>query len=153
MGGVPQISPRINIKRLPPLPQTSPFQYGGNTNDDLCQQHVDTDDEAREDDQDNAKKDASPDCTNEKKIQAKENKSDQKKRGHRKSGRKNDGGTTDKETDEGSEQDSKKKNQDSDVSFQEDADEEIDATENEEDWFEYIKRSTKEADENMKNTF
>ena len=58
-------------------------------------------------------------------------------------------GTTDKETDEGSEQDSKK-DQDSDVSFQEDADEEIDATENEEEWFEYIKRSTREADENMK---
>ena len=37
-----------------------------------------------------------------------------------------------------------------DVSFQEDEDEEIDATENEEDWIEYIKRSTKEADENMK---
>ena len=36
------------------------------------------------------------------------------------------------------------------MSFQEDADEEIDATENEEEWFEYIKRSTREADENMK---
>ena len=53
-----------------------------------------------------------------------------------------------KKTDEGSEQDSKK-DQDSDVSFQADADEEIDATENEEDWIEYIKRSTKEAEEHM----
>ena len=61
---------------------------------------------------------------------------------------KDEGGTTDKETEEGSEQDSKK-DQDSDVSFQEDADEEIDATEDEEDWVEYIKRSTKEADEHM----
>ena len=59
--------------------------------------------------------------------------------------------TTDKETEEGSEQDSKK-DQDSDVSLQEDADEEIDATENEEDWIEYIKRSTKEAEEHMENT-
>ena len=59
-----------------------------------------------------------------------------------------EGGTTDKETNEGSEQDSKK-DQDSDVSFQEDEDEEIDATENEEDWINYIKRSTKEADEHM----
>ena len=42
-----------------------------------------------------------------------------------------------------------KKDQDSDVSFQEDADEETDATENEEDWIEYIKRSTKEAEEHM----
>ena len=57
-------------------------------------------------------------------------------------------GTTDKETEEGSEQNSNK-DQDSDVSFQEEADEEIDATENEEDWIEYIKRSTKEAEEHM----
>ena len=61
---------------------------------------------------------------------------------------KEEGGTTDKETDECSEQDSKK-DRDSDVSFQEDADEEIDASENEEDWIEYIKRSTKEAEEHM----
>ena len=45
-----------------------------------------------------------------------------------------------------------KKDQDSDVSFQEDADEEIDATENEEDWIEYIKRGTKDAEEHMENT-
>ena len=56
--------------------------------------------------------------------------------------------TTDKETMEGSEQRSNK-DQDSDVSFQEEVDEEIDATENEEDWIEYIKRSTKEAEEQM----
>ena len=37
------------------------------------------------------------------------------------------------------------------MSFQEDTDEEIDATENEEDWIEYIKRSTKEAEEHMEN--
>ena len=55
---------------------------------------------------------------------------------------------TDKETEEGSEQNSNK-DQDSDVSFQEDADEEIDATENEEDWIEYIKRSTKEAEKHV----
>ena len=57
-------------------------------------------------------------------------------------------GTTDKETKEGSEQNSIK-DQDSDVSFQEEADEEIDATDNEEDWIEYIKRITKEAEEHM----
>ena len=71
-----------------------------------------------------------------------------KEEGTEKADRKAEEGTTDKETDEGSEQDSKK-DQDSDVSFQEDADEEIDATENEEDWIEYIKRSTKEAEEHM----
>ena len=41
------------------------------------------------------------------------------------------------------------KDQDSDVSFQEEIDEEVDSTENEEDWIEYIKRSTKEAEEHM----
>ena len=35
------------------------------------------------------------------------------------------------------------------MSFQEDADEEIDATENEEDWIDYIRRSTNEAEEHM----
>ena len=57
---------------------------------------------------------------------------------------------TDKETEEGSDQDSNK-DQDSDVSFQEEIDEAIDSTEKEEDWIEYIKRSTKEAEEHMKN--
>ena len=57
-------------------------------------------------------------------------------------------GTTDKQTEEGSEQNSNK-DQDSDVSIQEDADEEIDATDYEEDWIEYIKRSAKEAEEHM----
>ena len=56
---------------------------------------------------------------------------------------------TDKETEEGPDQNSDK-DQDSDVSFQEDDEEEIDSTEKEEDWIEYIKRSTKEAEEHMK---
>ena len=56
---------------------------------------------------------------------------------------------TDKETEEGSDQNSDK-DQDSNVSFQEDKDEAIDTTEKEEDWIEYIKRSTKEAEEHMK---
>ena len=55
---------------------------------------------------------------------------------------------TDKEIEEGSDQNSHK-DQDSDVSFQDEVDEEIDATENEQDWIEYIKRSTKEAKEHM----
>ena len=58
-------------------------------------------------------------------------------------------GMTDRETEEGSDQNSSK-DQDSDVSFQEDTEEEIDATEDEEDWIEYIKRSTREAEEHMK---
>ena len=56
----------------------------------------------------------------------------------------------DKETEEGSDHNSDK-DQDSDVTFQDDIDEEIDTTEKEEEWIEYIKRSTKEAEEYMKN--
>ena len=55
----------------------------------------------------------------------------------------------DKETEEGSDHNSDK-DQDSDVFFQEDVDEEIVTTEKEEEWIEYIKRSTKEAEEYMK---
>ena len=36
VGSVPQISTRIDIKRLPTLPQTSSFQYGDHSDDDLC---------------------------------------------------------------------------------------------------------------------
>ena len=56
---------------------------------------------------------------------------------------------TDKETEEGSDQNSNK-GQDSEVSFQEEIDEAIDSTEKEEDWIEYIKRSSKKAEEYMK---
>ena len=38
------------------------------------------------------------------------------------------------------------------MSFLDEIDEAIDATEKEEDWIEYIKRSTKEAEEHMKKT-
>ena len=58
---------------------------------------------------------------------------------------------TDEESEEGPDQNSNK-DQDSDVSFQDEVDEEIDATENEEDWIEYIKRSTKEAEEHKEKT-
>ena len=59
---------------------------------------------------------------------------------------------TDAETEEGSKQ-SSTCDQDSDVSFHEDTDEEIDKGEIEEkDRVEYIKRSTKEAEEHMMKT-
>ena len=55
---------------------------------------------------------------------------------------------SEKDTEDDSQQDSNK-DHDSEVSFQEEVDEGIDATENEEDWIELIKRSTKEAEEHM----
>ena len=104
--------------------------------------------ETRKDDQDCATKDASPYNTDQKNIQIEKSYSEQKMRAPKKLEEEDKEGTTDKETEEGSEQ-SSNKDQDSDVSFQEEADEEIGATENEEDWIAYIKRSTKEAEEHM----
>ena len=43
VGSVPQISPGIDVERLPPLPQTSPVQHVNNTDDDIRQWYVDTD--------------------------------------------------------------------------------------------------------------
>ena len=56
-----------------------------------------------------------------------------------------------RKTGECSEQNSNK-NQNSDVSFQEDEDEEIDKCEKEVDRIEFMERSTKEAEDHMKNT-
>ena len=81
MGSVPLILPRVDIEGLSPLPQTSPFQHGGNTDDDFCQQHVDIDVETREDDQDRATQDASPDCTDETKIQTEKMTANKKEEG------------------------------------------------------------------------
>ena len=109
---------------------------------------MDVNTETLKDDQDCAMKDAPPHRSNKEKIQIKKISS--------KEGEETDKyvdeeskGMTDRETEEGSDQNSNK-DQDSDVSFQEDIEEEIDATENEEDWIEYIKRSTKEAKEHLK---
>ena len=55
----------------------------------------------------------------------------------------------DKDIEEGSDQNSDQ-DQDNDVSFQEDIQEAIDTIEKEEDWIEYIKKSTKEAEDSMK---
>ena len=54
----------------------------------------------------------------------------------------------DKDTDDDLQEDSNK-DQDSEVSFHEEADEEIDDTEKEEDWVAFIKRSTEEAEQHM----
>ena len=53
------------------MPQTTSFQHGGHADIDLRKWNVDTHAETRKDDQDCATKNASPHCTDEKKIQAK----------------------------------------------------------------------------------
>ena len=50
VGSVPQISPITDLERLPPMSQTSPFQHGSNTDDDLCQWNGDINTKARNDD-------------------------------------------------------------------------------------------------------
>ena len=149
VGSVPQISPRTDHERLPTVPQTTSVQHGHHANADIRKWNVDVITKTRKDYQDRATKDASPHCTKKKKIQIDKQKrntrwdsgGDEKYEEEKKC-------ATDKETEEGSDQNSDK-DQDSDVSFQEEIDEEIDATEKEEDWIEYIKISTKEAEEHM----
>ena len=131
------------------MPQTTSFQYGHHANIELRKWNVDTTTKTLKNDQDHATKDASPHCSNKKKLQIKKRSSGQNSGGDEKVQRRRKKCATDKETEEGSDQNSDK-DQDSDVSFQEDIDEAIDTTEQEEDWIEYIKRSTKEAEEYMK---
>ena len=109
---------------------------------------MDTNTETRKDAQDCTTKDAPSHRPNEEKIRNKKRCIEQKGREIEKYAGEESRDMTDKETEEGSDQNSNK-DQDSDVSFQEDAEEEIDATENEEDRIEYIKRSTKEAEEHL----
>ena len=103
-------------------------------------------------DQDCATKDASPYRTDKKKIQIKKkDAADNKGEEIDKHADEENKYATDRETtEEGSDQNSQK-DQDCDVSFQEESGEAIDSTEKEEDWIEYIKRSTKEAEEHMIN--
>ena len=76
--------------------------------------------------------------------------SEQKRRGHRKEVKKAEEATTDKETDEGSEQDSKKIKIATCLSRKMPMKKST-PRKNEEDWIEYIRRSTKEAEEHMEN--
>ena len=46
VGSVPQISTGADLKRLSTVPQTSPFQYGHHSYDDLCKWHMDSHAEA-----------------------------------------------------------------------------------------------------------
>ena len=130
------------------MSQASPFQHGRHSYDDLCKWHMDSHTEARKNDQNSATKDASTYHTDKKKVQ-KEIFKQQKRRGARWK-KENNENLSDKETEEELQEDSNT-GQDSDVSFQEEADEEMDATDNEEEWVEFVKRSTKDAEEHMKN--
>ena len=131
------------------MPQTASFQHGHHANIDIRKWHLDIIAKTRKNDQDCATKDASPHYTNKKKIQIKKRDSGQHGGGDEKVRRRRKKCATDKETEEGSDQNSDK-DQDSDVSFQKDIDGAIDTTEQEEGWIEFIKRSTKEAEEHMK---
>ena len=68
VGSISQISSGIDLKRLPTVPQTSSFQHGHHSYDDLCKWHLDSYAEARTDDQESAKEDASPYYSDKKKI-------------------------------------------------------------------------------------
>ena len=69
VGSVPQVSSGADLKRLSTVSQTSPFQHGHHSYDDLCKWHMDSHAEARKNDQNSATKDASPYHSDKKKIQ------------------------------------------------------------------------------------
>ena len=100
----------------------------------------------RKNDQDRATKDASPHCTNKKKVQIEKMRPKKWKRRLRSKQMKK---AKVRPTKKPKRAQIKTPTKIKTVSFQEDAEEEIDSTENEEDWIDYIKRSTKEADEHM----
>ena len=144
MGGVPQISTRTHFESISIMPQTALVQHGHHANNDLCKWNVDTVSEASQNDQDCTTKDASPYRPNKETIQNGKKEKVTSMKEAEKQREKESFCATDEETAEGSEQ-SSNKDQDSDVSFQEDEDEEIDECEKEEEWIEFIKRSTKKS--------
>ena len=129
------------------MSQATSFQCGDHTDDDLCKWNMDVLANTPQNDQDCTTTDASPHRSNEKK-----NKVKSKKETKETSSKKEIDShcATDDETGEGSEQ-SSNKDLDIDVSFQEE-DEETEKSTEEEEWFEYIKPSSKEAEEHMKKT-
>ena len=80
VGSVPQVSTGADFKRISIVSQTSPFQHGHHSYDDLCKWHMDSHEEARKIDQNSATKDASPHITDEKKVQDKKESFKQQKR-------------------------------------------------------------------------
>ena len=81
VSSVPQVSPGIDLERLPALPQTSSFQLGHHTYVDLCQWNMDINTETRKDDQDCATKDAPSHRPHKKNIQIKNRCIEQKRGG------------------------------------------------------------------------
>ena len=148
VGSVPQIPSRAYLERLPIVPQTSPLRNGHHAYIDLRQWNMGINTKTWKDDQDCATKDASPYRTDKRKYKSKKDVAKNMEEEIKNQADQESKGATDKETEKGSDHNSNT-DQDSDVSFQEDAEEEIDSTENEEYWIEYIKRSTKEAEEHM----
>ena len=98
------------------MSQTPPFQHGHHSYDDLRKWHVDTHAETRKDYQDCATKDASPNTTDEKKVQVKRKTSSKKDEEPEVTKDKDNENISEKDTEDDSQQDSDK-DQDSDVPF------------------------------------
>ena len=133
------------------MSQTTSIRHGVHANTDIRKWHVDIITKTRKNVQDHATENATPHRTNKEKIQIKkqEEAADETEDETKKHEEEEKKRVTDKETEEGSNHNSNN-DQDSDVSFPEGNDEAIDTTEKEEEWIEFVKRSTKEAEEYMK---
>ena len=146
LGDVPQVQTGADIEKLPAQTSTPAVQRCGNSDDMLRIRHMDTHKRARKNESTRRKMLRLIIQTKRryKKILKRKDETNEEKKT-------NDFGTTGDESEDG--QSSITHNdQDSDVSFENDTDEEIDTTViEEEDWIEYIKRRTDEAMEKMEN--
>ena len=136
LGVVLQKQARVHVKIAPCAAQVTLVQYGALSDIGLRVWNVDLDKRTRKNDALDTTEDASTHCTNKKNIQKKE---DGKQHENQKSDiekEKESQENSEGETQEGSSRDTDC-DQDSDVSFAEDSDKEIDTAENDqEDWIE-----------------
>ena len=148
MGDLPQIQTRVDIEKLHAQTSFAPFRCHSFSDSLLRSRNMNTEQRTRKNDSIDATQDATTHQPDEKKIQKIEKQD---------IGPKEENGkvnitemcSTDDESGDG--QSTRTQNDvDSEVSFEDDADEEIDTTViEEEDWIEYIKRSAEDAMEKM----
>ena len=147
MGDVPQVQAGADIDKLHAQTSTPAVRRSGNSDDMQRVGNMDTHQRARKNDTIDATQNAPTHHTNEKKIQ----KDREAKVKINEENDTNDLSSIGDESEDG-QSSSTHKDQDSDVSFENDTEEDIDTTEiEEEDWIDHKKRSTHDAIEKMGN--
>ena len=148
LGDLPQIQTRADIKKLHAQTSSTTFRRHSFSDYLLRSGNMGTEQRSRKNDSIDTTQDATTHHTDEKKI-PKNEKQDIEPKEEKEIGDMNENCSTDDESDDG--QSTKSKDDvDSEVTFDEDSDEEMDTLEiEEEDWIEDIKRSTADALDKM----